>query len=414
MDVLNTPCRCVNLDWLEVYCLEPVEHACDADYFISKGYWVEQREYGTRIYEEMFTIMGTDHFPLLEVRRKPKSSQTAGGLLPFNACHIRLVNRTCYYDNAAGLLDEFLHVHGIIFQRISRVDVCLDFERFDSGDWPDKFLKRYLQEKYSKINQARISNYGEDTWTSRRWDSISWGKEKSDVTTKLYNKTKQLAETKDKPYIKQAWFKCGIVDNPVTCEKLKPDGTKYQPVIWRVEFSVRSGVKGWFVIEPDGVERKKQSIRNTLAMWSGREQLLTMFSSLSRHYFRFKVFERDKRKDLCKDKVLFTWSPNEKFYHVERLASPADHRHDFERLLAKLNNFQSLYPREDIKQAVSVIASLIDEENTRRFLSSPFNRNELLALQQAIAIRLHDKDADPAKLRQAIIDFLNSTPDKPF
>lgn len=404
--------RCVNLDWLEVFCLEPISSARDAEYFREHGYFVEEREYGTRIYNEMFTLFGTDNFPLLEVRRSPKSSQALGGLMPINACHIRLTNRTCYYEDAAQKLKLFLIQHKIEYQRISRVDVCLDFERFDSGDWPQKFLRRYLQEKFAKINQTRISNYGEDTWTTRRWDSISWGREKSDVTTKLYNKTKQLNEVKDKPYIKQAWFACGLIDNPLTCEKTSAKGIIYKPDIWRVEFSVRSGVKGWFVIEPDGKVNKKQSIRNNLDVWSGREKLLSMFASLAQHYFRFKIVEIGKRKDLCKDKLLFKWKTNETFYKVERLASPTDKRKDLERLLSALNNYAATHNEEEFRKALTVITKAIDEDQARRFLSSPYSRVEMQALQQAIAYRINHREIDPAFLIQQFKEFLTETTDK--
>lgn len=47
--------RCLNIDWLEVYALEPDK--LDADFFISDGWSVQPRPYGTRVYDEMFTLM---------------------------------------------------------------------------------------------------------------------------------------------------------------------------------------------------------------------------------------------------------------------------------------------------------------------------------------------------------------------
>lgn len=395
--------RCVNLDWLEVFCFEPISVAHDTEYFINKGYRVELRDYGTRVYNEMFTIFGTDDYPLIEIRRNPKSSTSNGGILPINACHIRLTNRTCYYHDAAEKLKLFLSQHDYTFMRISRVDVCLDFERFDSGDWPAKFLRRYIQEKFAKINQANISSYGQDCWTTRQWDSISWGREKSDIGTKMYNKTKQLQEVKDKPYIRQAWFACGLVDNPETLEKITKDGSTYKPQIWRVEFSVRSSVKGWFVMEIDGNKKKKQSIRNTLDMWNGREQLFTMFCSLARHYFRFKIVEKGVRKDLCKDKILFKFSPDEHFYKVERLASPSDRRKDLERLLTRLQSYKLEKSDKAIIDAINIVSKAIEEDNMRRHLASPFSKQELLALQLAIGHRKELRQGDNASFYKALL-----------
>lgn len=399
--------RCVNLDWLEVYCFEPITGVRDADYFRSKGYTVEVRDYGTRIYNEMFTLMGSDEWPLLEVRRSPKSSMTNGGIMPRNACHIRLTNRTCYYYDAAVKLQLFLDQHGFMFQRISRVDVCCDFERFDSGDYPQKFLRRYLQNKFAKLNQGRIHSHGEDTWDDRRWDSISWGSEKSCITTKLYNKSRQLREVKDKPYIKQAWMECGLIDNFYDCTKILKDGSIHKPDIWRVEFSVRSEVKNWFVIEADGNAKKKRSVPNTLRMWAGREQLIVMFASLARHYFHFKIYKEGVRKDQLQDKELFRFGPSEETYKVERLSSPQDEHKDLDRLIAKLNNFAMTYPGSEINAAVSTIVAKIEQIQLSRFAENPYSRKELIALQQTLAYRLQHKGVDPASVLHSILTLLD-------
>jgi hypothetical protein len=294
-----------------------------------------------------------------------------------------------------------------MFQRISRVDVCCDFERFDSGDYPQKFLRRYLQNKFAKLNQGRIHSHGEDTWDDRRWDSISWGSEKSCITTKLYNKSRQLREVKDKPYIKQAWMECGLIDNFYDCTKILKDGSIHKPDIWRVEFSVRSEVKNWFVIEADGNAKKKRSVPNTLRMWAGREQLIVMFASLARHYFHFKIYKEGVRKDLLQDKELFRFEPNEETYKVERLSSPQDVHKDLDRLIAKLNNFAMTYPGSEINAAVSTIIAKIEQIQLSRFAENPYSKKELIALQQTLAYRLQHKGVDPASVLHSILALLD-------
>ena len=91
--------RCVNLDWLEVHAREPINEPHDAEYFRQIGWFVREREYGTRVYREMFTLESEDGHDLIEVRRNP-ASQGISGIHDANECHIRLVNRVCYYDNA--------------------------------------------------------------------------------------------------------------------------------------------------------------------------------------------------------------------------------------------------------------------------------------------------------------------------
>ena len=167
-----TKIRCVNLDWLEVHCREPITLKLDADYFRTNGVWVEERGYGTRIYREMFTILGTDGQPYCEVRRNP-ASQGLHGIHDPNECHLRLVNRSCYFDNAASSFKEFLERWGYYDIRISRVDVCLDFAVFDKGDDPAAFVRRYFRHKYAKINQGNISSHGKDGWDGQEWNSLA-------------------------------------------------------------------------------------------------------------------------------------------------------------------------------------------------------------------------------------------------
>ena len=49
--------KCINLDWLSVYCLEPKGCVMNAAYYKKLGWNVEEREYGTPQYREKFTLM---------------------------------------------------------------------------------------------------------------------------------------------------------------------------------------------------------------------------------------------------------------------------------------------------------------------------------------------------------------------
>lgn len=70
--------RCVNIDWLEVYVLESNDHyPCNADYFRQHGYFVKERDYGTRVYKEMFIIEDEQGHDWLEVRRNPATGSSA-------------------------------------------------------------------------------------------------------------------------------------------------------------------------------------------------------------------------------------------------------------------------------------------------------------------------------------------------
>lgn len=405
----HTQPRCINLDWLEVHTREPLLKPHDAHYFRSCGYNVREREYGTRVYKEMFVIEGKDGLPLFEVRRNPASSGLNGIHQP-NECHIRLVNRACYFDNAAECLDNFLNYHEYYDVRISRVDICLDFAYFDYGDDPADFVRRYFKRKYSKINQGRIHAHGNDTWSGQDWNSLSWGAKSSCVSTKLYNKTLELYDPKfdvfAKPYIRTAWLQCGLVDNWERCTK---DGNLVN--VWRVEFSLTSAVKKWVPIILNGKEKNFQSLRNTLDVYYTRPRILMMFASLAQHYFHFKYFEEGVRKDRCKDKKLFDFSGTQMFYKVGRDDhAPADNMKEvkkWSRLLTLLEQYQVQAFETDVKKACSVLLDALKEDNLRGAAVHMWSRQELAEIRSLINVRLDHPEFTYEEALDMVKKYLN-------
>lgn len=408
--------RCVNLDWLEVAVWEPSGSPRHAEYFRDCHYVVHEREYGSKVWGDIFTIDAADGMPFIEVRRNPKTPILA----PFES-HLRFVNRWCYDDNAADIMSLFLAQHQYIFQRIARVDVCLDFEKFDEGDNPSDVMRRYMAGKYSKINQANISAHGTDAWDGRSWNSISWGSLTSDVGTKFYNKTLELYDPVRhvwlKPYIRQAWQNCGLVDNASLMIKHDEKGREYQPNIWRVEFSIRSSVKRWFVINRNGQSKDHQSIRNTLETYSSRERLLILFASLSQHYFHFKyVLKRYNfykeghssgyaiRKDRCPDKVLFKWGELDEVYTVGRdsIATSEAIEPSFMRLLALIRKYQKKTLSDKVKQACEVLIRHLQEQYEKRDQYKPSDNIDMKALRAALSLKIGGESRDVAKLLSEI------------
>lgn len=304
--------RCINLDWLEVFCKEPPTPR-DAQYFASLGFPVNRREYGTPQYQEMFTI-SKDGEPFVEVRRNPYSKKSNGGIMDDNACHIRVVNKVLYRENPVGLLRDFLSRNGYTLGGLTRVDVCLDFTKLDAGDNPASFIKKYMSGKIAKVNQCNIAAHGKDSFSSREWNSLSWGAEKSMIRTKIYNKSLEMKEAKDKAYIRTAWYSAGLIQNI--------DDVDTQ--VWRVEFSIKSEAKKWVVVEDESSdERKLSTMYNTLSCYDTRDKCMIIFHSLASHYFHFKKVEIDdsgkkRRKDRCEDLETFKYKATDVIYKVMR------------------------------------------------------------------------------------------------
>ena len=390
--------RCINIDWLEVHCLEPFDAPRTPDWFRNAGWTVSERDYGTRFYTQMFTLLFPDGERFLEIRRAPSSgsSNKAAQFFEPNSVSIRLVNRACYFDGAAKLLDDFIQQYGFEFRRISRIDIALDFEKFDSKDDPQRFLDRYLNGRYSKINQANVRAYGKDMWDGRFWNSVAWGSPKSQIGTKFYCKSMELREAKDKPYIRQAWASAGLVDDFIQLTKKAPDGSFYQPNIWRVEFSIMSSVRRWFVMEHDELGNpKKQSVPNLLCYYYTKPQLLNVFASLASHYFHFKKYEAGQRKDRCPDKVLFNFTEQDAFYKIEKLATERSQDKNALRLITRLQLYRETHFDPETRKACDILIHALQEERLRKSATRPYDQDEVGLLRQLISLRIHNHGSNP-------------------
>ena len=374
--------RCINLDWLEIYCIEP--SFLSSEQFREDGWEVELRPYGTPMYREMFTLL-KHGFKFLEIRRDPYQARSKGGIFEDGSCHIRLCNRTCYFPDPVGELREFLVKYGYEYKGITRADICCDFLQFDRGDKPQGVINDFMTGKISKINQCNVSAHGRDLWDGRYWNSLKWGSECSMITTKLYNKTMELSrEGHDKFYIRDCWEQAGLCSKQVTTYVYKnKDGTEVQrygvkyvpfgtavkePVpqesvkevqVWRVEFAIHSNAKHWINLE------NGQFYDFTLTSIDNRSKLLYLFHTLAHRFFHFKKLVKNKnggwqRKDRCPDKVLFITNASEHVFKPTTMpTTQTDVPNWIKHLIADL---KKLYNSPHVSSLVSAAALQIMKE----------------------------------------------------
>lgn len=305
--------RCVNIDWLEVYAYEPNEPR-DIEYFVSCGLMVQARDYGTKHWEQVFTLLDDTGAEFLEVRRKPRPTATGHhAILPDDACTLRVVNRYCYYDTVCWILNDFMIRHRYTFRRIYRLDLCIDFKRFDRGDDPQRVMKRIVNHVYTKVYQSERTIHGRDHWSESTDNSISWGRKRSMVVTRMYNKSLELATVKDKPWIRQAWYECGLIDDPIAPVIIDHDGNVIGEPVWRVEFQINSSARGYYKAEGDG---RDLWVEHTLETYWNRQLILQAIATLCEHYFNFRIFKQGRPKYECERKVLFDFKVEDTGYHL--------------------------------------------------------------------------------------------------
>lgn len=429
---MSTPLRCINLDWLEVYVLEPNDfYPMNAEWYRKKGYQVREREYGTRVYQEMFEIIDERGNPCVEIRRNPASGDSSfQGLVP-QSSHIRLPNWILYQNNPVRFLQNFLLSNGYLFQSIYRIDIAYDFELFDSGDKPEKFVRRYMQGIYRKINQCHLRANGFDAWSQCDWNSLAWGAPASMVSTKLYNKTKELKESKNaKPYIRNSWMIAGLIDDPVNIAKRDEKG-KLSPVdIWRVEFSMKSSLKGWITIEKRGRKKiEKTRIPHTLSLFDGKDRLWQRFQDLAHHYFCFKYKEyKDenkalvktalskvhsdverqlKRKDRCRDKVLFDFDKGREFAIASVAPSPSQQSKSSNTFEKLLKEYRLLHFEEKIRNACDILLEDVNLRQLRKYTPHDVF-NEAKALQLALSAKMKGDERNVSIIVNDILNYIKS------
>lgn len=437
------PARCINLDWLEVYVLEDSQrYPCNADYFRRAGYFVKERDYGTRNYAEAFTIEDKHGDPWIEVRRNPKSGNSDfSGYVPESA-NLRVVNRYCYSPTCIKDFTEFLLLHGYIFKHIFRIDLCYDFIKFDSGDEPEKFAKRFIAGRYRKINQAKIGVFGDDNWNDFEWQSLKWGNEKSMVSTKLYDKTLELKSNKtDKTYIKYAWWNDGLVHHPIELYVLDEKGEKTYPHVWRLEFSMKAKARNWLTIEWQGGKKvKKKAVPHRLDMFDSKEKMWQRFEELAYHYFRFKYKEyknvrgfllqpkrapKDsvgvdgkpvvnshvtldvKRKYDCADKVLFHFNTNRVFHQLDQLPKEVKKNRDDAILRRRLRMYQQAHPDPKLYGACQV---LLDNLSRDEWLQLAENNThaDYMILQRVLALKTNHDERTVCELVAELRELLDA------
>lgn len=400
--------RCVNIDWLEVSAEESGNlYPCDAEFFRSQGFWVKERAYGTRVWGQVFTLDDDMGHPWLEIRRQPPSGTSEFKGLTQYSCRIRLVNAQCYVKGCVEKLRDFMIRFDYIYKRIARIDICYDFERFDTGDKPAKVARRIITKRYRKVNQNKIRAIGKDNWQDFEWESLSWGSLTSMVSTKLYNKTKELKEvSKEKTYIPLAWFECGLIDDPINRTKRKKDGKIYEPDIWRLEFSMKSKADRWLIIEDiSGKRMKKQAVQHHLSTFDSPDKIWQRFQDLSFHYFRFKIAEGQKRKNLFKDKILFRWDKDHQFMQLDMAVRAEKPNNSLETLRRRLISYRATSGDMVVRDACTAIIDKLNQEDARRYTPRQILA-ETQALQQAISIKMKHPEVDVLKAIETIKEKL--------
>lgn len=223
---MNVKIRCINIDWLQVYGLLADEMKV-VELATSAGYKIKDNDRGTRHFAKWYTLYTKcGQFQLAQICCCPFSvkGQEKGGIFIKGSATIQLCNRFCYAPNQLAILAEICTTLCFKFKSISRLDLCLDFQRFDNAMKPQTLIRGFYNSDFWKMDYAKALGVGEQGRVYKP-QTLTFSGKNSAIGVKMYNKSLEMKEVHEKPYIRDAWSECGLINNDD---------------VWRLEVSIKS------------------------------------------------------------------------------------------------------------------------------------------------------------------------------
>lgn len=216
-----------NVDWLQVYC-KGDELNCDtyADEIFS--FLVSQNKPETKLFKNVYTVYWHGK-EVATVQQCPRSSA-----IDKRTTLVKLHNKVLYTTQYVTLLYAILKCLRLTYKGITRIDIACDCNTFYNGRSVPKFIKQYVMEPPTSPNY--MYRRGSDEYYIRgnkkrnaisSFNYIRLGKKNSRVHCYIYDKTQELKDKKDKPWIREVWEKAGLVNDEETH-------------VWRAEISIKN------------------------------------------------------------------------------------------------------------------------------------------------------------------------------
>ncbi len=262
-----------SIDWLQVSCTSQTILQLPLNMVITSKYsdrYGNHREYSIHPHTEL--VCG--YFNQVCVRWKGQAILHVGWLprqqdIDPKAVNIKVANPILYTSDWYFLLMDFCLNMRIYVKQISRLDLAMDFNYLMNGLHPETFVRKYLSagRTYLRVGSNKWCAVGMKEMHHSCYDYLRFGSRQSGVCVYLYNKTRELNQQKDKPYIRNCWQQA----------QLNTDRD-----VWRLEFSLSSqGV---------GLKNISTALFDTLFVDNllTQEQIQNLCLIYAKKYFHFK------------------------------------------------------------------------------------------------------------------------------
>ena len=307
----------ISLDWMQYYC-ERSMNDVPATFSTTKGkYEIEKQSYSTNLWLDVYIIKhrGREFATLC---CNPRNSG-----MPERGCTLKLANRVLYSHEWLTESKLIMAELGLRYKGITRVDVAYDCNVLAGGRSVPQFLMQYFSHapyceghiirsgsRKVTINATR-SNKG-----SVEISAMRWGSKGSDIGAYAYNKSLELREVKDKPWIRETWEKAGLIDafNEEEWAKLSEkekqrkieQGDVQQLIecpVWRFEISIKAHGKDLLNLETGELFKldinyfeSQNAVENLFYTYAAKvfDFRMSTGQTTIRNYPPLKIFEMSK------------------------------------------------------------------------------------------------------------------------
>lgn len=313
----------INVDWLQVFCHDGNSGMLNVIYFERSAYEFRLLPHGSRHFKELWEVYNEDGDKYAIIQRNPHSS-----IISSDGSIIQLCNRELYRPHYSAEFLLFLSAHKFTYKSISRLDVCFDSNELRNRLRHSSLIKGLMQGTILKNNQSKVQwNFSSIANVGKPMvcNSCSFGSKSSGVSTKMYNKTLEMKEQKNKPYITENWVYNGLNVNED---------------VWRIEISIKSDASTTIRTESGEIFR---ITADSLRM---QQTIEDIFFSYAQKYFSFKSNNGTKNKTRMPEYKIF---PDERIatLHPVRITECKDSGRGDRIFLKKLLSLQSEFAKAD-------------------------------------------------------------------
>lgn len=222
--------------------------------------------------------------------------------LPKNHGILKFDNAFLYQANLYDLVTKCIAAIGFNHIALTRFDVAFDFLEFSNGMQPAELIQGIANGTYVRSRKQKVCISGEvpgekvtvsGVATNKGMDVqyFRQGNRKSDVCVTLYNKSLEMREVKEKPWIRY------VHDFEF--------GTENKKDVWRIEFSIKSFNQSFGHVFKEGLEILKP------------DNLYMLFRYLEKKYFDYRKNEPGQRVARMEKLSLFVFPESIESYVLE-------------------------------------------------------------------------------------------------